>query len=132
MKNTVVFSVQILLLVLISKLGYFVAGLLSLSIPGNVLGMLFLLVLLWSGALPLHHIEKGSLLLVQHLALFVIPVAVGLMNFGDPLLENGLVILLALVVSLVVGVCVTGLVAQRLVKPKREASHGTEFPDHAV
>ena len=132
MKNMAMLSVQILFLVLISKLGYFVAGFLSLPMPGNVLGMLFLLVLLWSGALPLHHIEKGSLLLVQHLALFVIPVAVGLMNFGDPLLENGLVILLALVVSLVVGVCVTGLVAQRLVKPKREASHGTEFPDHAV
>jgi len=132
MKNMAVLSVQILFLALISKLGYFVAELLSLPLPGNVLGMLFLLVLLWSRVLPLRLIEKGSLLLVQHLALFVIPIAVGLMNFGDPLLDNGLVMLLALGVSLVVGICVTGLVSQRLVKPKREESHGTEFPDHAV
>jgi holin-like protein len=132
MKNMAVLSVQILLLVLISKLGYFVAGLLSLPLPGNVLGMLFLLVLLWSGVLPLHLIEKGSLLLVQHLGLFVIPIAVGLMNFGDLFLENGLVMLLALAVSLIVGICVTGLLAQRLAKTKREASHGTEFPDHVV
>ncbi len=132
MKNTVMLSVQILLLVLISKLGYFVAGLLSLSIPGNVLGMLLLLALLWSGLLPLHWIDRGASLLVQHLALFVIPIVVGFVNFGDLLLENGLVILLALVAGLIVGICVTGLVAQRLVKPKREESHGTEFPDHAV
>jgi holin-like protein len=132
MKNMAMLSVQILLLVLVSQLGYFVAGLLPLPLPGNVLGMLFMLVLLWSGVLPLYLIEKGSLLLVQHIGLFVVPIAVGLMSFGDLFLETGLVILLALAVSLVVGICVTGLVAQRLVKPKREERHGTEFPDHAV
>lgn len=132
MKNMAMLSVQILFLVAISKLGYFAAGFLSLPVPGNVLGMLFMLVLLWSGVLPLHLIEKGSLLLVRHLALFFIPVAVGLMNFGGLLLENGLVILSVLAVSIAAGICAAGLVSQRLVKPKREESHGTECPDHAV
>lgn len=116
MKNVFIVPVQILFLAAANKLGYLMAERLSLPVPGSVLGMLLLLVLLSSGLMPLKTIEKGASLLVRHIALFLIPIAVGLMGFGELLIQNGIAILLALAVSIAVGISVTGLVSQHLAR----------------
>jgi holin-like protein len=114
MKTPLVFAAQIAALFAINALGYTVAGALHLPLPGNLLGMLFLLALLATGLVRLEWIETSASLLVRHLAFFFIPITVGLMGLGDVFLANGPAILVTLLVSAVLGICVAGLSSQRL------------------
>ena len=114
MKFMAVLLAQLLALLLINQAGYAVVSVHHLPVPGNLLGMLFLLILLVTGVVPLRWIEASASLLIRHLAFFFIPIAVGLMAFGELFLDNGLAILLTLVVSAAIGIWVSGLSAQRL------------------
>ena len=105
---------QIAALFVINKLGYLVAGALHLPLPGNLLGMLFLLLLLGTGVVPLRWIEASASLLIRHLAFFFVPITVGLMSFGELVQDNGPAILLTLVLSAAVGILVAGRSSQRL------------------
>jgi holin-like protein len=87
---------------------------LHLPLPGNLVGMLLLLALLATGALPLRWIEGSATLLTRHLAFFFIPITVGLIGFADLFLDKGPAILVTLVLSAAAGICVVGLSAQTL------------------
>ena len=114
MKTLSVIVMQIVALVAISQAGYAVAAALQLPVPGNLVGMLFLLGLLATGLVRLTWIETSASLLTRHLAFFFIPIAVGLMAFAELFLDNGPAILLTLVVSAAVGMWSSGISAQRL------------------
>lgn len=90
--------------------GWLVARL-HLPIPGNVLGLL-LFGLLCSGLVRETWIGGGADLRTKHLAFFFIPIAVGLMEWGDLLWETGHWLLLSLVVSSLVGLWTTGGLVQ--------------------
>jgi holin-like protein len=106
--------VQLLALLVINYAGYAMAAALHLPVPGNLVGMLLLLALLVTGAVPLRWIEGSAALLTRHLAFFFIPITVGLMGFADLFLDKGPAILLTLVLSAAAGICVVGLSAQML------------------
>lgn len=114
MKTPALIAAQIAALLLINQAGYAAASALHLSVPGNLLGMLFLLALLVSGAVPLRWFEASALFLIRHLAFFFIPITVGLMGFADLFVANGAAILLTLVLSAALGIWVAGLIAQAL------------------
>jgi holin-like protein len=105
---------QLLGLLVINDAGYAIASALYLPLPGNLVGMLLLLALLVTGALPLRWIEGSAALLTRHLAFFFIPITVGLMSFADLFLETGPAILVTLVLSAAAGICVVGLSAQMI------------------
>lgn len=119
MKATIAVGAQIAALLLINQAGYAVARHFEVPVPGNLLGMLFLLALLVSGVVPLRWIEASAQLLIRHLAFFFIPITVGLMGFAELFIANGPAILVTLVLSAAVGICVAGLSAQRLASPGR-------------
>lgn len=114
MKRTAWTFLQIALLAGFSQLGFMFVDRLHLPLPGNLLGMLFLLALLASGILPLNWIDAGASLLLTHLAFFFVPIAVGLMGFSDLLQQHGLALLVALVLAAGVGIVVAGFVTQLL------------------
>lgn len=114
MKSLAVLLLQVVALLVINEAGYAVVSVLHLPVPGNLLGMLFLLALLVTGVLPLRWIDASASLLIRHLAFFFIPIAVGLMAFAELFLDNGPAILLTLVVSAAVGMWSSGISAQRL------------------
>ena len=114
MKRAGILLLQVLALLLLNQAGYATAAALGLPVPGNLLGMLFLLVLLVSGVVPLRWIEASASLLTRHLAFFFIPITVGLMGFVDVFLADGPAILVTLVLSAAAGICVVGLSAQTL------------------
>jgi holin-like protein len=118
MKATITVTAQIAALLLINQAGCAAARRFDMPVPGNLLGMLFLLALLVSGVVQLRWIEASAQLLMRHLAFFFIPITVGLMGFTELFIANGPAMLLTLVLSAAVGICVAGLSAQRL------ASHG--------
>ena len=113
---------QIVVLLALSKAGQTLATRLELPLPGSLVGMLLLLTLLLTGAVPLSWIESGASLLLRHLGFFFIPITVGLMGFTDVFVANGPAIVVTLVVSAVVGLCLAGLISQRLAARRERAS----------
>ncbi|MFV2049571.1 MULTISPECIES: CidA/LrgA family protein [Bacillaceae] len=113
---------QLVILWGINQLGYFIVSWTKLPLPGNVMGMLILIILLGTGIFPLSLIEKAATFLIKHLAFFFIPIAVGLIQFGDLFLEYGILLGIAITISALVGIYVTGFVTQFLSKRKGEKS----------
>jgi holin-like protein len=91
-------------ILLISEAGYAFVGALRLPLPGNLAGMLMLCALLSTGVIHLEWVEAGASLLVRHLAFFFIPIAVGLMAFGDLFVRHGVAIIVTLIVSAGIGI----------------------------
>ena len=75
-----------------------------------------LLVLLAGGVVKLEWIEAGATLLLTHLAFFFVPIAVGLMNFGELLERHGIALLATLVAAAAAGIVLAGFVTQTLAK----------------
>ena len=104
---------------LLILLGFQAAGeLLSWSllpmIPGPVLGLVLLLVFLrWRRRVPVSVEQVGSGILA-HLGLLFVPASVGVVLFAPQLREHGAALLLALLVSVLLTVGVTGLVLRWL------------------
>ena len=116
MRKAALIAVQISVLAVISHIGHLCTAALRLSVPGNLVGMLLLLVLLISGVVKLEWIEAGATLLLTHLAFFFVPIAVGLMNFGELLERNGIALLTTLVTAAAAGIVLAGAVTQMLAK----------------
>ncbi|WP_442593947.1 CidA/LrgA family protein [Neobacillus sp. D3-1R] len=118
---------QIATLCIINEIGYFFVHVLNLPIPGNVLGMIILLVLLASGVIKLKWIEEGSNLLIKYLAFFFIPISVGLINFGPLFLKSGFVIAIVLIGSAITGILITGSTSGFLASRKKDDDHETHI-----
>lgn len=83
-------------------------------IPGPVLGLVLLLAFLrWRRGVPASVDAVGSGIL-QHLGLLFVPASVGVVLFAPQLRTHGVALLLALVVSVLLTVGVTGLVLRWL------------------
>jgi holin-like protein len=114
MKNILLFLGQLILICLIYVASEFVVTFLDLPIPGNVFGLILLFVLLLTGVVKVHYIDKAAGFLNKHLAFFYIPFGVGLMNYGDLIKTNGISILVMIVGSSIIGLIVTSGSAQYL------------------
>ena len=114
LKAVGIFTLQIAGLWLIYRLSAWIVARCHLPVPGNVLGMLILFALLTTGVVKLEWIAGAADLLTKHLAFFFIPVAVGLMQWGDLLWRTGHWLLLALIVSTLAGLATTGGLLQLL------------------
>ena len=114
LKAAGIFTLQIVGLWLIYRLSVWIVARCHLPVPGNVLGMLVLFALLTTGVIKLEWFAGAADLLTKHLGFFFIPVAVGLMQWGDLLWRTGHWLLLALVLSTLAGLATTGGLLQLL------------------
>lgn len=101
------------LLLLLQMCGEALARLLSLPIPGPVIGMLLLWPMLqWT---PLRNsLAAAAHLLLGHLSLFFVPAGVGVIAHLALLSQYGLKLLLVIVLSTWIGLAVTALVLRAL------------------
>ena len=111
-RKLVIVISQLAFLALLNRAGYMLAHVLSLRLPGNLVGMLILLALLSGRLIRLEWIQEGASILTRHLAFFFIPIAVGLIAFKEVFLQNGLAILGTLIVSATAGILLCGFIAQ--------------------
>lgn len=88
----------------------------GLPIPGNVVGVLLLFALLCLGVIKLKHVELAADFLLKHLVFFFVPVAVGLMEWGQVFYDYGLTLLAAIVISAVLPLLAVGGLTQFLNK----------------
>lgn len=86
-----------------------------LPIPGSVLGMLGLFILLTTGIVKEEWLTTVANPLLKHLAFFFIPIAVGLMEWGELFLEKGYLLFFPLVLSTIVALLITGGLVQFLI-----------------
>src|SRR5688572_5329990 len=86
----------------------------QVPLPGNLVGMLLLLGLLRLGLVRPQHVEDVATLILQHLNLFFVPLAVGLMAWSGLLGASGAGLAICLAGSAAVCLAAAGLVGQRL------------------
>jgi holin-like protein len=112
------------LLLLCQSAGEALARLLSLPLPGPVLGLALLMALLqWP---PVRApVEAAATPLLQHLSLLFVPVGVGVIAHLGLITAYGPRMLLALLLSTWVGLLVTAWVLQRLWPPGPDDAQAT-------
>jgi len=111
-RKLVIIISQLAFLALINRAGYMLAHVLSLRLPGNLVGMLILFALLSGRLVRLEWIQEGASILTRHLAFFFIPIAVGLVAFKEVFLQHGLI------VSATAGILLCGFIAQAFKEAK--------------
>ncbi|GJM82264.1 CidA/LrgA family holin-like protein [Paenibacillus timonensis] len=118
MKEIGMGMIQVAILFFVSIALNKVAELLHLPIPGSILGIALLFTLLKTGVVKLKWIERGANWLLAELLLFFVPSAVGVMQY-IPLLESeGVRILIVVILSTVIVMACSGLIASRIEKRK--------------
>lgn len=114
-QNSLKISGQLCLLWVIYYLSTLGVEFFHLPIPGSVLGMILLFTLLSTGIIKEQWLTKVAPPLLKHLSFFFIPIAVGLMEWGDLFLEKGYLLFLPLFISTLVALLITGAVVQFLI-----------------
>ncbi len=99
--------------------GFYFLGELSvemtgLPVPGNVLGMIFLVLALMTGMINIDDVEKEAELFVDNMSIMFIPPGVGIMLYFGLLRRELLPILGALVLSFLITIGVTGKIVEVL------------------
>ncbi|MDI3534602.1 MAG: holin-like protein [Thermosediminibacterales bacterium] len=94
--------------------GSYIRNILNIPIPGNVIGMIILFSLLYSGILKEKHIKDVSDFLLKNLSLFFIPASVGLIMYVNIFKEHGAKIFFLTILSYILVLVITGLVVEFL------------------
>ena len=107
-------------------LGEFLAALLAWPVPGSVLGMLMLFMTLVIRGGVSESVKQSSQNLLPYLPLFIVPASVGIVNYMDLIRMEGHLILLAMIVSLIVGIPVCGWLAQKAMSRSKPHKGGAK------
>lgn len=118
MKKTLLAVIQVAGLMGFSVLMNRFAAWTHLPLPGSIVGIFVLFLLLQFRIVKLEWIELGATWLLAELLLFFIPAAVGVMNYIPLLEQDGIRILAVVVLSTLIVMVSSGLLAGALSKRK--------------
>ena len=107
-------------------LGEFISEVLSLPIPGNILGMIILLFLLCTKIIKLEQIETIATFLLDHLAFFFIPAGVGLMTSVDIIKDSWLKLIVVCIATTIIIIASTGLIVQYITRKNNKRGEKLE------
>lgn len=130
MKKAGKFLFQLSILVIIYQVGNLTSKYLHLQIPGNVIGIVLLFLLLWSGLIKVEQIESAVGFLLKHLGFFFIPISVGLMTLGDIIITKGWILLVILLISAFIGIVAAGKTTQSVIEKNEKEK--VNYHDHAL
>jgi len=117
--------VQIGILNIYYYMGVGIVTLLHVPLPGSVIGLLLLALSLQFRIIKVEYIQDGAGFLIGILTLFFIPATVGVIDYPELLSTTGLLIILAVVVSTLISIYITGLLTQ-MIEKKELAKKETE------
>ena len=123
--KTIKIIIQITIIYLIYMIGNFISKLIAdiIVIPGNIIGMVILLILLTSNTLKLSMVEETGNFMLKYMGFFFVPLTVGLTE-SYKLIESSIIeILIILVVSCILVMFVSAKVTDILITYK-EKNHG--------
>lgn len=116
------FAFQLVLITAIYYVGVGLSGILPICIPGNILGMILLLVLLVSGVIDEKYISSACSFLLKYMAIFFLPAGVAVIESTGLLqgayLQFGLVCILTTIIVFAT-TSATVIVISKLIAHKR-------------
>ncbi len=112
---------QLALILGICYVGDLIHDITGIPVPGNILGMLILLLLLCLKIVKLEQIREVSDFFLKRLAFFFLPPAIGLMLVGDDVKSQWPLLLLLCIVITIVTMAATGWTVQLLCKKSKTA-----------
>lgn len=90
---------QALIVMALWWVGDAVVHALHLPLSGGVLGLGFLLALLFSGRLKVERVQMGAQWLMAEMLLFFVPAAVAVVRYQDLLLQSGLRVVAVIIIG---------------------------------
>ncbi|MDF2628644.1 MAG: holin [Symbiobacteriaceae bacterium] len=115
---------QIAILTAVSWFGTYLTGRFGWPVPGNIVGMLFMVLLLQTRVIRLEWVETGGSWLLGNMLLFFVPAAVGIIQYQQLMVTSGGRILLVIVLSTVAVMVCTGVVVDRLARVRERGGSG--------
>ena len=106
-------------------IGDLISKFLKLPIPGNILGMIILLILLCTKVIKIEQIETISNFILDHLAFFFIPAGVGLMSSIGIIKDTWIKLIIVCIVTTIIVIGSTGTIVQ-FVSRKISKSKGSD------
>ena len=92
----------------------------NLPLPGNIIGMIILLVLLCTKVIKVEKIESISTFFLDHLSFFFIPAGVGLISSFDSIKDSLIYILILCLITTAIVIIITGSVVQYIIRIKSD------------
>lgn len=115
---------EFLIILSINYLGVLTEKILHLSIPGTVLGLIFLFILLISKILKLNTIKTVGNYMITNMVVTFIPPSVKLLDVMEKLKDDFFKLILLLVVTTLITMVVTALTVDFLMRRKKnERNH---------
>ena len=103
----------------ITMIGEFLNYALPLPIPGGVYGLFLMLIALCTGVIKFSDVEETANFLLDTMPIMFIPACVGLMESYADMKENLIPLFVISLVSTVIVMAVTGMVAERILSGKK-------------
>lgn len=114
---------QVAILIGFHQLGEMVQRFFEWLIPGSVIGLVALFLCLKWEWIRLEWVEVGAAFLIAELMLFFIPAAVGVVQYQELILQNGLYLLAFIVISTVTLMVALGWWSDRLEAKRNRGSN---------
>lgn len=115
---------QFLIILTVSFIGELLEIILPLPIPASVYGLGIMLICLFTRIIKLQQIEDVADWLILIMPVLFVPSAVSLINVGETLMKDILVISIVTLISTIVVMVVTGKVAQSIIERKEHNKNG--------
>ena len=107
---------QVTWIIFFTFLGEMCTKLLPLPVPAGVYGLIFMLIFLMQGIIPLDAVEQVGNFMLETMSIMFLPAAVGIMTVTKLLMPVLVPYLVIIVLSTIIVMAVTGLVSQRILK----------------
>ena len=111
---------QLGIILFVTFLGEALHALLPLPIPASIYGLVLMLVFLMTKVIKLEQVKLAGDLLLEIMPPMFIPAAVGLILVWDELIKVLIPIAMITVLTTVIVMAVTGLVAQAVIRKKKK------------
>lgn len=113
---------QLAIIFAICLAGEFLNRIVGIPLPGNIIGMVLLLILLCLKVIKLEQIATVSTVFLRYLPLFFLPPSIAIMAAGDDILSRWPLLLAMCIAFTVITMAMTGISTQFLIRlqEKRE------------
>lgn len=116
MINTCKTSIQVVFYIILFLVSVFIVDKLSIPLPANIVGMVILFVAMLTKVIPVRYVRRGSSLLLSEMLLFFIPAVVAIINYFDILEDEGIRILVVIVLSTTLVLSATAYIVDKVFK----------------
>lgn len=111
---------ELLIILVIYFAGEILTRFFNLPVPGNIMGMILLIILLSTNVVKLEMVDTVANFLLDHLAFFFIPAGVGLLTSVVVIKDSFIRLLIVCFISTIITIAVTAIVVEFMTKEKNK------------